>query len=138
MLRDIGAAVAGLVTAFALIALIEWIGHTIYPPPSDLDFSDPVAMPIYVAQLPIQALLFPMFAWFIGTFCGTLVACTMGQARPVVFAFAIGLLVLAGTIANLILIPHPLWFSAIAVIGIIVSAWLALLIARKGTASPPD
>ena len=131
MLRDVGAALAGLVTAFALIALIEWIGHAIYPPPADLDFSDPVAMPTYVAQLPIPALLFPMFAWFIGAFCGTLVAAGIGLARPIVFAFTVGLLVLTGTIANLILIPHPMWFSALAVIGIVLSTWLAMLVAES-------
>ncbi|MDH3531462.1 MAG: hypothetical protein OEO82_00955 [Gammaproteobacteria bacterium] len=125
MLRNTGAILAGLITTFALIYGIEMLGHSIYPPPAGLDFSDSDAMRPYIASLPIQALLFPMFAWFIGTFCGVLLARQLGTARPIVFATVIGMLVLAGTIANLIMIPHPLWYAVIAVFGIIGSAWLA-------------
>jgi len=129
MIRNISAAIIGLVIAFALIMVIEKVGHMIYPPPPDLDFSDPEAVRPYIATLPILALLFPMFAWMIGTFSGSLVACVIGTVRPLAFAIVVGGLVLAGTIANLIVIPHPLWFSALSVIGIVASAWLAMLLA---------
>lgn len=135
MLRDAGAAVAGIITAFGLIYGIEFLGHTIYPPPEGLDWSDPEAMRPYVASLPPLALLFPMFAWFIATFVGALVASALGTARPVIFAAIVGMLILAGTITNLIWIPHPLWFSVIAVLGIIGSAWLAVIVAPTGSSS---
>ena len=135
MLRDVGAAIAGIVTAFALILGIEHVGHMIYPPPEGLDFSDAEAMQPYVASLPAPALLFPMFAWFIATFVGTLVASVLGTARPIIFAVVVGTLILAGTITNLIWIPHPLWFSVIAILGIIASAWLAVMLAPTGNSS---
>jgi len=138
VIRNPAAVIAGLVIAFALIWLIETVGHTVYPPPADLDFSDPDAVRPYIATLPIWALLFPMFAWFIGTFVGSLVACLIGTARPIVFAGIVGVLVLAGTIANFIVIPHPLWFSILSVIGIVVSAWLAVLIASANTQTKAD
>ena len=131
MVRDAAAAVAGLVVAIVLIAAIQFLGHSIYPPPAGLDQTDAEAMQDYVSTLPVLALLFPMFAYFIGTFCGTLLACTIGTARPVIFAFIVGLVILAFTIANLISIPHPLWFSVIAVLGIIGSAWLAMTMASN-------
>ena len=129
MIRNIAAAIIGLVIAFALIMAIEKVGHMIYPPPPDLVFSDPEAVRPYIATLPILALLFPMSAWMIGTFSGSLVACVIGTVRPLAFAIVVGGLVLAGTIANLIVIPHPLWFSALSVIGIVASAWFAMLLA---------
>ncbi len=135
MIRSIGALIAGIVTAFASIYLIEMLGHMIYPPPADLDFSDPEAIRPYIATLPIIALLFPMFGWFVGAFAGSLVADFCGDAKPYVFAAIVGGLVLAGTIANLIVIPHPLWFSITALIGIISSAWLAARIAITGNSS---
>ena len=138
MLRDAGAAVAGIIIAFALIFGIEYLGHMIYPPPEGLDFSDSEAMRPYVASLPPLALLFPMFAWFIAAFVGTLVASALGTARPVTFAAIIGMLILAGTITNLIWIPHPLWFSVVAVLGIIASAWLAMTIAASRRRAPED
>jgi len=140
MIRSIGALIAGIVTAFALIYLIEMLGHTIYPPPADLDFSDPEAIRPYIATLPIIALLFPMFGWFVGAFAGSLVADICGDAKPYVFAAIVGGLVLAGTIANLIIIPHPLWFSIISLLGIIASAWLATRIAvtRNSSRNPAE
>jgi len=135
MIRNIAALIAGIVTAFASIYLIEMLGHTIYPPPADLDFSDPAAIRPYIATLPIIALLFPMFGWFVGTLTGSLVADLFGDAKPYVFAGIVGGLVLAGTIANLIMIPHPLWFSIISLLGIIASALLANRIAVTGNSS---
>jgi len=129
MIRNIIAGIVGLVIAMALIALIENVGHMVYPPPDNLDFSDPDVMLPYIATLPIGALLFVMFAWFIGTFLGTLIACNIGNAKPVIYAVVVGGVIVAATIANLIVIPHPLWFSIISIIGIAASAWGAMLLA---------
>ena len=71
----------------------------------------------------------PVFAWFTGTFAGSLAACYTGTARPVIFVGIVGGLVFARTVANLILIPHPLWFSIVSLAGIVASAWLAMQIA---------
>lgn len=135
MLRNVAAGAAGLLAAIALVALIENVGHTVYPPPQNLDFSDPDAMLPYIATLPIAALLFVMFAWFIGPFAGTLIACYIGNAPPRVYAVVVGSVILAATIANLILIPHPLWFSITAIIGIMLSAWAAMRLAPQRTAA---
>ena len=135
MIRNVVAALAGLATALGLIYLIEMLGHRIYPPPAGMDFSDVDAMGPYIASMPTPALLFPMFAWFIGTFVGVLVACSIGTANRYVFAAIVGMLVLAGTITNLIWIPHPLWFSICAVAGVVASAWLAMHLAPRGNSS---
>jgi hypothetical protein len=129
MVKNVAAAIAGIVTAFVMIMLIEKLGHVIYPPPTDLDFSDPEVMRPYIATLPFLALLFPMIAWVVGTFAGTIVACKIGTANPLAFAAVIGGLVLAGTIANLIMIPHPVWFSAVSLVAIAASAWIAVRVA---------
>lgn len=137
MARNIAAAFAGIVTAFVLIMLIEKLGQIIYPPPPDLDFSDPEALRPYIATLPFLALLFPMIAWVVGTFAGTIVACKIGTANPLAFAAVIGGLVLAGTIANLIMIKHPLWFSAVSLVAIAASAWIAVRVASGADAQLP-
>lgn len=129
MARNAAAALAGIVTAFVLIMLIEKLGHIIYPPPPDLDFSDPQAMRPYIATLPFLALLFPMIAWVVGTFAGTFLACKIGTANPLLFAAIVGGLVLAGTIANLIVIEHPLWFSIVSLLAVAASAWIAAKVA---------
>lgn len=129
MIRNVAGAIAGVVTAFVLVMLIEKVGHLIYPPPTDLDFSDPEAIRPYMATLPFLALLFPMIAWVIGTFAGALLASKIGTVNPLVFAGIVGGLVLVATIANLIMIPHPVWFSIVSLVAIAASAWFAAKIA---------
>jgi len=137
MVRNVAAAITGIVTAFVLIMLIEKLGHIIYPPPPDIDFSDPEAMRPYIATLPFLALLFPMIAWVVATFAGTALACKIGTANPLAFAAVVGGLVLAGTIANLIVIPHPVWFSAVSLAAIAASAWIAVRVASGADAQLP-
>ena len=137
MVRNVAAAITGIVTAFVLIMLIEKLGHSIYPPPPDIDFSDPEAMRPYIATLPFLALLFPMIAWVVATFAGTALACKIGTANPLAFAAVVGGLVLAGTIANLIVIPHPVWFSAVSLAAIAASAWIAVRVASGADAQLP-
>ena len=40
MFRNIGAGLAGVVTAFVLVMVVEKVGHLIYPPPANLDYTD--------------------------------------------------------------------------------------------------
>ena len=135
MARNVAAALAGIVTAFVMIMLIEKLGHIIYPPPADLDVSDPDVMRPYIATLPFLALLFPMIAWVVATFAGTVLACKIGTANPLAFAAVVGGLVLAGTIANLIMIKHPLWFSLVSLVAVAASAWIAARVS-SGPGSP--
>jgi len=139
MVRNVAAALAGIVTAFVMIMLIEKLGHIIYPPPTDLDVSNPDVMRPYIATLPFLALLFPMIAWVVATFAGTVVACKIGTANPLLFAAAVGGLVLAGTIANLIMIKHPLWFSLVSLVAVAASAWIAARVSSgPGDPTPAD
>lgn len=135
--KNIAAGIAGVVIAVALVWLIEMIGHSVYPPPPNLDFADPDAMRDYISTLPIGAFLFVGGAWFVATLCGTFAACKIGTAKPVVFAGVVGGLMLIATAANLIMIPHPLWFSILGIVGIIVAAWLGMTLAA-GSASKSE
>ena len=124
MLTKILAGLAGLVAAFAVIALTQRLGHVVHPPPADLDVSDVEAFREYTANMPITALLFVLIAYYAGSLAGTFVAGWIAGFRTLIYAGVIGGIVLAGTIANLAVIPHPLWFSVLAVAGIPLSAYL--------------
>ncbi|MDJ0710832.1 MAG: hypothetical protein QNJ14_10595 [Woeseiaceae bacterium] len=128
--RNIGAGVAGVIVAFLLVAVVEKIGHTVYPVPEGLDFADPVAMRDYIAVLPIGALLFVAAAWLIGAAGGTCTACAIGTARPLIFALVVGGLVFIAASVNLFMIPHPIWFSIVGLIGIVIGAGLGTMCKR--------
>ena len=135
--KNIGAGIAGVVIAIAIVWLIEMVGHSVYPPPPNMDFADADAMRAYTSRLPIGAFLFVGGAWFVATLCGTFAACKIGTAEPIVFAGVVGGLMLIATAANLIMIPHPLWFSMLGVVGIIVAAWLGMTLGAS-TASESE
>ena len=139
MLRDIGATLAGLAVSIGVIMTVQMIGHSIWPPPAGLDLRfvlmvtriNGEVVRTYTSQLPFLALLFPIASYFLGALAGPFVACRIGTTRPLVFIGVICLVLLASTIANLIQIPHPLWFAVLAVAAIIIGGWLALQLAGR-------
>lgn len=133
--KKIAAGVVGILISMGLVWLVEMIGHSVYPPPPDIDFSDADAMRIYVASLPLGALLFVSSAWFIGTLGGTLAACKVGDAQPKVYAMVVGGMMLLATAINLAMIPHPLWFAILGIVGIIAAAWLGVFFSSDSSDS---
>ena len=133
--KNIAAGIAGIAIAIAIVWLIEMVGHSVYPPPPNLNFADADAMRAYTATLPIGAFLFVGGAWFVATLCGTFAACKIGSAKPVIFAGVVGGIMLIATAANLIMIPHPLWFSILGIVGIIVAAWLGMTLGAGSSSS---
>jgi hypothetical protein len=129
--RNIIAGIAGVLIAGTLVFLVEMAGHAVYPPAANLDFSDKEVMRAYVSAMPLGALLFVGGAWFVGALGGTFAACKIGRAKPEVYAMVIGGFVVAATIANLVMIPHPLWFSIAGLVGIVIAAWLGLKLASS-------
>ena len=134
--RNIAAGVVGIIVAFALVWVVETIGHIVYPPPDDLNFADAEAMRDYVATLPIGALLFVAGAWFIAATAGTCAACAIGTASPMRFALVVGGLVFVAASVNLFMIPHPAWFSVLGLVGILIGAFLGTKCQRATAESP--
>lgn len=131
--RNIGAGIAGVVLAMLSVWLVQKIGHAVYPVPADIDPNNIEAMRAYVASLPIGALLFVVASYFIGTTVGTCAACNIGNMLPRVFAILIGCLMLVATAANVMMVPHPTWFIVLAVVAIVIGAWLGTLCKRATT-----
>ncbi len=131
MARKIIAAVLGVIAAFGIVAAVEALGHTVYPVPPDIDFKDSVAFGIYVQGLPIGALLFPAGAWVLATLGGGLLACFIAKDKPFIYSGIVGGFIFLGTVANLMMIPHPMWLSIGALIAIAVMTYVTGVIASS-------
>lgn len=125
MIRNLVAAIIGIVVAMLTIKVVEMLGHFIYPPPADLEFGDPEQVREFISTLPVGSILFVGAAWAIGTFLGTVSGTLLSTTGPLPYAIVVGGIVLAGAATMLLLIPHPYWFTALAPIAIIVAAYLA-------------
>jgi hypothetical protein len=129
--KKILAGITGVVVAIALVWLVETMGHSFYPPPDDLDFGDTDVMRAYIDTLPLGALLSVAAAWFIGAFGGSFVACKIGSARPLAYALVVGGVMFAGAAFNLTIIPHPMWFSILGIVGIFIGTGLGTMLGSK-------
>lgn len=128
--RTILGAVAGLVTAFITIMLIEYASHQVYPPPPGLNPMVTADMEAILASLPLGALLAVVLAWVIGAFDGGMVAALIaGRHRPRVAATIPALMVMAGVVGMIVQMPqHPAWMSAAGLLlpipAALAGAWL--------------
>ena len=125
MVRKILAVVAGLVVALLIVMLIQRFGHSLFPPPTDMDISDQEFMRKYVASLPWGPLAFVIASYVLAAFGGGLVAAMLAGERPMIFSGLIALAVLAGAVSTMVMIPHPTWFEIAAVGGIVLAALVA-------------
>ena len=131
MLRKLFGGLAGIIAAFAVITLVQMIGHQVIPPPSGMNPADPDSIREAMASLPIGAFLFVLLSYFLGAFTGSFVATWLGGVRVRSSATVVGGLVFAATVANLVMIPHPIWFSVVALAGIPVAAFFGAKLAPR-------
>ena len=133
MLRIIGAIVAGTVSAFAVIWLIEALGHVAFPLPEDLDLRDPELAAQALPSIPLPAKLIVVFAWFAGALSGGFVAGRIAGGRWT--PWLVAALVACGGIMTILMSPHPVWMQIAAVaaplLGGLVASHLAST-ARRG------
>jgi hypothetical protein len=122
VLRRIGGVVAGLAIGVILIMIVEDIGVRVYPPPAGIDIHDTKAMQKMMASMPIGAFLFVLAGFLIATTAASFVASRI--ARRSAAGIVVGALFLVAGIANLLMVPHPIWFW-IACIVVFIAATIA-------------
>lgn len=129
VVRSIVAVLAGMVVFAFLVMAIEAVGMMIFPPPPGTDMANPEAARAAMANAPVGSLLFVLLAWIVGTFAGAWTAARIARRAPVGHGLVVGVLGLAGAIANMLMIPHPVWFWVLGVAVFLPVAWLGARIA---------
>ncbi|MEX2181540.1 MAG: hypothetical protein WD771_05820 [Gemmatimonadaceae bacterium] len=124
-LRVVLAVLAGVLFGGLVVAGVEAANGLIHAMPEGLDRSDPGAMRAFVAGLPALAFVLLLVGWLLGTFLGGALAVRMAGQRPALVAGIVGGVILAATVMNLVMLPHPIWVVIGAVVGIPAAAWLA-------------
>jgi hypothetical protein len=130
MLKNVSAILFGLITGFVIIRLVEFINHSLYPPPLDL-FTDKDAIKAYVEQLPIGAKLMVIAGWALGSFGGAYVATMIEKSNSPVFPLIVGGLFMIMGIMNMLVIPRPIWFWGLSMLAFIPMAYAGFSLAAK-------
>ncbi len=134
IVRAIIAVIAGAAAAFFGILVVEGLGALVAPAGPSPALTDDQAMRAYLATLPWSAYAFVIGAYLAGSTIGGVVALKIvgdGASRTV---WAVGALVLAATVANVVMIPHPLWFTVASVGAVFIGTALARMAVPSGAA----
>lgn len=116
--------VAGIVGVFAggvVVMLLEAAGHRVFGTADPADLSS-VTTPMFASVL---------VAWVAGAGTAAAVATIWARTASTLPGLIAGLVLLAGSVANLVAFPHPVWMAA----GALVLMPLAAFAAARGLAS---
>ncbi|MEQ1595175.1 MAG: hypothetical protein ABL985_08745 [Casimicrobium sp.] len=131
-LRVLFAIVLGLVVGSVVnMALITASGKVIAPPVG----ADVATMEGLKASMHLfepKHFLFPFLAHALGALAGAFVAALLAPNRSLVPPMVVGALFLAGGIANVIMLPSPMWFTLVdLLLAYLPTAWLGRTLAAR-------
>ena len=130
--RNILAVIAGLVIGSAVNMGIIMISSSIIPPPLGADVTTMEGLRAALHLFEPKHFIFPFLAHALGTGVGAFVAALVAASYKSRFALAIGVLFLAAGIANIFMLPAPMWYNVVDLVGAYIPmAWLAIKVMQR-------
>ncbi len=124
MFRNIAAVIAGLVVGMIVNIAIIQLNTVFFPLPDGVDMTDTAQMKEAIKGMPAAGWILVIAAHLGQAFVGGWVAARLGASRRMMLAMIVGVLSLAGGIANAIMLSSPAW-TWIEMPLYLVVAWLA-------------
>jgi hypothetical protein len=135
MLRSISAVIAGFAVFFVVTMGVQLVGLLLWPV-GDLDFNDAEAVKAAMAKMPIEALLFVVLSHGVGAFAGAATTACVARRKKVIHALFLGGLFVGAGLANLLSLPHPVWFWVVDLAIYLPAAYAgARLVSRQASSS---
>lgn len=116
---------AGVLAAFISMMFLEGLGHSLFPIPFEVDPENLDSIADKLHLIPVQMYISVVFAHGIGLLIGLLIAKSIDKTSKISLYIIAGFF-LVGTVVNLFMIPHPIWF-AFADLGIVVLVSLFMI-----------
>lgn len=105
--------VAGLLIAFVVMMIFEYINSLLYPLPAGLDIGDTEAVQAFTATLPWTAYILVLLGWIVGSFKAGAVTTYLSGERVYKLSLIAGLVLTLLGIANNLAIGHDLFFNIV-------------------------
>jgi len=135
-IKNILAVVAGALFGSAVNMGIIMVSGSIIPPPEGADITTMEGLKASMHLFQPKHFIFPFLAHALGTFAGAFLAAKIAATNKLGIAFLIGLIFLAGGIANVFMLPSPAWFSVLDLLGAYLPmAYIAGKLATKKKAA---
>lgn len=128
--RYVLAVLAGYVLGSAVNMALIMISGSVIPPPDGADLTTTEGLKAAMHLFGPQHFIFPFLAHALGTFAGAWIAAMIAPSKKMVFAFVIAGLFLIGGVASVIMLPSPMWFIVVDLVGAYIPmgylAWVLL------------
>jgi hypothetical protein len=123
--RNILAIVLGLVVGSVVNMGILTMGASLIPPPAGADLNSMEGMKAAMHLFEPKHFVMPFLAHALGTLVGAAAAAIIAATRKLRFAMVIGVAFLGGGVSMVVMVPSPLWFTALdLIVAYLPMAWL--------------
>ena len=116
ILKNILAVVLGIVLGSIVNMSLISISGLIIPPPEGADITSTEGLKASIHLFKPVNFIFPFLAHALGTLVGAFVAAKIAANHKMKFAYGLGFFFLLGGIANIFMIPAPMWFNMLDLI----------------------
>lgn len=117
ILRNIIAVITGVVIGSIVNMIIISISGSIIPPPEGTDNTTTEGLMEAMRLFAPKHFIFPFLAHAIGTLVGAFLAAKIATNHKIKFAFGIGAFFFLGGIVAVSMLPSPLWYNAVDLLG---------------------
>jgi hypothetical protein len=117
IVKNIIAVIAGFILGSIINMSLITVSGSIIPAPNGADVTTLEGLTATIHLFEPKHFLFPFLAHALGTLGGAFVAAKIAANHKLKFAMSIGFLFLAGGIANIMMLPSPLWFTLVDLVG---------------------
>ncbi len=132
LLRVLLAVVVGFVVGSAVNMGLIMLSGKVIAPPAGADVSTMEGLRASLHLFEPKHFLFPFLAHALGTLFGAMVASALGARQWAPVAYVVGGLFLLGGVANVAMLPAPMWFNvADLVLAYLPMAWVAQQLAAR-------
>jgi len=128
--RKVLSYVAGLVTAFTVILVLEAVLHFVFTMPSSADLHDSAAIDRAMHAMPTAAFVALLMAYIIGSVAGGLTAALVSDGSSSTPSIVTGCALTIAGAANVFAMYHPTWFRVASLLTYLPFSYLGCLAAR--------
>ncbi len=124
VVRFIIALIIGLIAGMLVVMAMEMLSHQLFSLPDGIDPMSPEGSKYIMENAPLSALILVPLGWMLAAFAAVWVATRIKKDAGMRFMIIFALLLLAASVFNMISIPSPVWWWAMALLGIPAMAYL--------------
>jgi hypothetical protein len=117
IVKNIIAVIAGFILGSIINMSLITVSGSIIPAPNGADVTTLEGLKATIHLFEPKHFLFPFLAHALGTLGGAFVAAKIAATHKLIFAMSIGFLFLVGGVANILMLPSPLWFTLVDLVG---------------------